>query len=45
MVGQNELGNICRSGLKGRKVRVPNPIEAYVKAEGGSGLMLILLLL
>ena len=35
MVRQHELGNICRSGLKGGKVRAPTPIEAYVEAEGG----------
>ena len=32
MVGQHELGNICRSGLKGGEFRAPTPIEAYVEA-------------
>ena len=38
MVRKHELGNICRSGLKGEKVRNPTPIEAYVEAEGGIGI-------
>ena len=38
VVRQHELGNICRSGLKGGKVRAPTPIEAYVEAEGGIGI-------
>ena len=38
MARQHELGNICRSGLKGEKVRNPTPIEAYVEAEGGIGI-------
>ena len=38
VVRQHELGNICRSGLKGRKVCAPTPIEAYVEAEGGIGI-------
>ena len=38
MVRQHELGNICRSGLKGGEVRAPTPIEAYLEAEGGIGI-------
>ena len=38
MVRKHELGNICRSGLKGEKVRAPTPIEAYVVAKGGIGI-------
>ena len=38
MVGQHELGNICRSGLKGGEFHASTPIEAYVEAEGGIGI-------
>ena len=38
MEGKHELGNICRSGLKGGKVRAPTPIEAYLEAEGRIGI-------
>ena len=35
VVRQHDLGNICRSGLKGGEVRATTPIGAYVEAEGG----------
>ena len=38
MLGQHEIGNICRSGLKRGKVRAPSPISAYVEAEGVIGI-------
>ena len=38
VVRQHELGNICRSRLRGGGVCAPTPIEAYVEAEGGIGI-------